>query len=160
MNEETIRAVIGHHFWNNSRLNIFNGEILKGGAFRLRAVGGHKDNYNEKTGQFIFSGSPKRSKEYLLFTNGMSSMVLQYNELTEMTGVTGFIFDFTRKTNEKKIIFWEVRASQSGEEGVHGSIYDYLTLKVSRNKPHKSRGAVILCGVDGEPGQWIYLDKI
>jgi hypothetical protein len=60
------KVIISLSFWSMSDLNPFNCETagLNGGAFRLRAVGAYQD------------GRPKRSKEYLLFTDGMFSMVL------------------------------------------------------------------------------------
>lgn len=132
-------------------LNIFNGELsgLGGGAFRLRAVGSDKD------------GNPKRAKEFVLFTNGFFSLVMQGHQIeSDLPQTVGYCFEFIKKTNGQGVTYWEVRSSTEDLEVSRHELRQRTNgtkiLKASTEKP-TGEEVTILSAVEGNPGQYIYL---
>ena len=127
-----------------SPLCIFNGELVKGGAFRIRAVGATDD------------GRPVRSQDYIFFRNGFFSMAVPSTEMQSlMREKSGFEVIVTRKKQkEEDRFYWEVEANK--KMFLRGESHGLRTLCRSNLKP-QPEGVIMLCGVDGNPGQYIYL---
>jgi hypothetical protein len=147
---EEIRAAIPIDFFQDPNLTIFNGETygLKGGAFRLRAVGSDRD------------GNPRRSKGCLFFGNGMFSMTgIDKNTLDifHRDGIWGFAFAFTKKPNVKNGGFhWEAK-SVVGDMGLRRNVH-MPRLKIGREKPSEDEGGEILAYVEDAVSQYIFIE--
>jgi len=146
-NQGEVRAAIPINFFRSRDLTIFNGELLKGGAFRLRAVGSDSD------------GNPRRSRDYLFFCNGMYSMINCTEEVMgyfHENGIWGFVYVFTRKPNANdKGFYWEVKSVKGDNNGLVGHSDNVPRLEVTRKKP--SEKAIVLASVEDSASQYIYI---
>lgn len=134
---EKIYGIIPVGFFRNSSLSIFNGELLNGGAFRLRAVGSDID------------GNPIRSKNYLFFANGMYSLVTWDQQVEE---AVEYAYVFTEKRNGATKKYWEVKLATSKEE----ISKTQKRLRISNERPSDG---VILSEVESRGGvnQYFYI---
>lgn len=118
----------------------FNAELLKGNAMLVRACGAKPSD-----------GSILRTKEFLLFGNGMATLLPQLRPLAQ-DGVEGYNVDITRKDDGRGIAFWEVQAADQATP-------TKWRLEVASSPPNPSdRGQVQpLIHSSGMPGQYFFL---
>lgn len=151
---EKIRARVPWVFFDN--LLPFNAELLNGNAMLVRACGAKPSD-----------GTILRSKEYLLFGNGIATLLplaragLLYSgsanrntTLVMGTGSYGYIMEFTQKRDPRGVSYWEV---QSVVDQMPGN--PNWRLEVSDLPPISDKGWHIrkLIEREGKPGQFIYL---
>lgn len=124
-----------------ANLNSFNCEMLKGGAFRLRAC-------------FIDeNGNPKRASDYVLFSHGFFSLADPQNiHRMGNAGILGYRCTFTPKKNLRNRTFWEARCA-SGSSIIE-NLNEERRLRVSYIKP-EGQEVVILSAVEG---QYIFIE--
>jgi hypothetical protein len=146
--QDRIEATIPIDFFRN--LNLFNGDTngLKGGAFRIRAVGLDGD------------GNPRRSKESIFFGNGMFSMALVpdkvFTSLQDLR-IFGYRYVLTKTPQvSSNTFYWDVISPKGDTTVYFFSENKAPTLKVSETKPRV--GVLILAMVDVEFGQYIYIE--
>ncbi len=111
---EKIRAFVPWKFFKS--LLPFNAELLKGNAMLIRACAAKPQD-----------GSILRSKEYLLFGNGLATILPDALVASQyLSSPRGYVMEFTEKTDGRSVRYWEVQsvASQSSGAGL-------LDLKVS-----------------------------
>jgi hypothetical protein len=139
---EPIRAFIPWTFFPKLH-PIINGESLDGNAMVIRACGA-----SPKDGTLL------QSPEYVLFRNGLATLVLQIKRLTRQ-GVKGYVMLFTQKQTRKQVSYWEVETDQNQE-------HTPWSLDVSDTHPDSDDGInyKILAEVQGDPGQYLFLSRL
>ena len=136
----TIRARVPLAFFQG--LYPCSAELLKGNSMIVRAVGVQSRD-----------GSILRSRGYLLFGNGLATLLVEAWHRTK--GVeSNYDMDFTRRVNDKRVEYWEIqgRGPQSQEA--------LWVLQSSTTKPPANgKCTTLLCFVEGRPGQYLYLSR-
>lgn len=137
---EKIRACVPWTFFNN--LLPFNAELLNGNAMVVRACGAKPSD-----------GSILRSKEYLLFGNGMATLLPRAKN-GSLVETDGYIMEFTQKRDSRGVSYWEVQSVANQMPGNPN-----WRLEVSHLPPISDEGWHIrkLIECKGKPGQFIYL---
>lgn len=136
---QELQAYVPWEFFGN--LLPFNAEVLKGSAMVVRAFASQNGD-----------GSIVRSREYILFGNGIATLI-PVSDVLMRQGRNGFIGNFTQKTDVRGVRYWEVQAARPEP------ISAVWSLKVAHSPPDSDDGKSnrILCSKDGECGQYIYL---
>ena len=139
---ESINAFVPLKFY--SQLLPFNAELLKGNAMLVRACGAQGRD-----------GSILRSKSYLLFGNGVETLMPQVESLIE-GGTKGYVMRFVSKKDNRQVEYWEVQSTgdQTNPRG--------WTLGVSSEAPDNDDGmhVKLLVSQHGGPGQYIFLSCV
>lgn len=119
----------------------FNAELLKGNAMLVRACGTQP-----------VDGSILRSKEYILFGQGMAT-ILPHRKVGS-ANKKGYIVEIVERRDLRDVTYWEVQSV-----GDERPVVPQWSLRVS-NLPVVSDedGHVrMLIGMKGEPGQYFFL---
>ena len=136
---ERTRAFVPWTFFND--LLPFNAELIGGNAMVVRACGAKPDD-----------GSILHSKEYLLFGNGMGTLLPQATALAQK-GITGYVMEFVQKKDKRRVTYWEVQSvpEQTMDIPWH--------LKVSSREPDPDDDGHIkmLASQEGNPSQFLFL---
>ncbi len=135
---EKFSAFVAWQFFE--RLYPFNGELLKGNAFLLKAVGAKRGD-----------GSLLQSKEFLLFGHGAATLVPQA-ERQRGEGRSGYFVEGIGKTDNRGVMYWEVQLAinQSPE-------LPLWSLEVSAEPP---KDVQLLFGIQGDPGQYFFIRQL
>jgi hypothetical protein len=133
---ETYQALMPLSFFRS--LLPYNAELLSGNALLLRACGAKPDD-----------GSVLRSREFLLFGNGLAT-IIPYADVLEERGEDGYVVSVTRKSDARHVTFWEIQ-SVARPEGRPA-----WSLATSR-RPPGDRNVIRLIQSEGQPGQYFYL---
>ena len=123
----------------------YSGTLLNGNALLVRACG------NKPT-----DGSVLQSQSFVLFGNGIATLVTQIPELVKTPMFReGCIMEFVQKRDRRQVEYWEAQSVPDQQLG--GSKW---RLGISTSEPKRDDGehVIILAGQSGRPGQFIYLD--
>jgi hypothetical protein len=77
----------------------YNAELPNGNAMVVRACGVKPDD-----------GSILRSTEYLLFGNGLATLLPEASGSRAFGGRDGYVMEFVQKKDARQIVYWEVNA--------------------------------------------------
>lgn len=136
---QRIRARVPWSFF--TQLLPFNAQLLNGNAMLVRACGAKPQD-----------GSILQSKSYLLFGNGIATLLPQVDELAkDLNARRGFVMEFIQKRDKRNVMYWEAQCVQG--DGLWASASH--ELRVSSNPPDEF--AVSIIDQPGNPGQYIYL---
>lgn len=121
----------------------FSAELINGNAMIIRACGAKPDD-----------GSILRSRDYLLFGNGMATLLSQTVEERNVTdGYTVRLFD---RCVRPGVTCWEAQSVSR-----QSALPESWRLKVSTTEPDPDDEGHIrmLVQSDGNPGQYLYLAR-
>lgn len=137
---EKIRARIPWEFFHD--LLPFNAEVLSGNAMLVRACGAQSGD-----------GSILRSKGYLIFGNGMATLLPQ-TKIPGRVDSGGYVAEFVRRSDPRGVEYWEV---QSVPDQTPDALDWYLNVSSFALGPSMGGHVRRLIEVEGDPGQFIYL---
>ena len=139
---ERIRALVPWTFFGS--LLPFNAELLNGNAMLVRACGAKRTD-----------GSILRSKSYVLFGNGVATLLPQAKVLAkDPNSMQGYVMEFVQKRDGRQVDYWE--AQSVPDQNLNGSRWQ---IEISEWEPDSDDGEHIinLVGQHGNPGQYFYL---
>jgi hypothetical protein len=123
------------------QLYAFNAELLRGNSMAVRACG-----IQAKDGSIL------RSKEYLLFGNGLATLatrpIVREDE--------GYMMVLTQKMSPKDVVYWEIK-SREGQD--HRDLGMRFEVSTSSPDPDEGRHIIELVSQEGKPGQYIFLSQ-
>lgn len=131
---ERIKALVPWDFFRG--LYPFNAELLNGNAMVIKACA---------AGEY---GTILRSKEYLLFGNGLATLLPQGKE----HNAEGYVMEFVRKNDARGVKYCEVQS-------VPDQARTPWRLEVSGLPPPWTDRTRILAFQAGDPGQYIFLAR-
>jgi len=138
---EKVRVLVSWEFFN--KLYPFNAEVLNGNAMLIRACGGKRTD-----------GSICRSKEYLLFGQGMATLL--FYKRAGHADPKGYVVEVTARRDSRGIVYYELQSVTGG-----ATKFEWL-LEVSNVPPPSDEEGYIrrLIEVNGDPGQYFFLSLV
>lgn len=123
----------------------FNIELIKGNAMIMRACGAKPSD-----------GSILRSKEFILFGNGIATLIPMAKKL-EQLGERGYVLEIEQKRDSRGIAYWDAQIARDKESHI-----PRWSLECSSYCPSSDDGLHVrkLVGQNGNPGQFIYLVSV
>lgn len=100
-------------------------------------------------------GSILRSKSYLLFGNGVATLLPQARTLAQgLNAKKGYVMEFVQKRDSRKVDYWEAQIAPDQTQSTQN-----WEIEVSNFEPDSDEGIHFkpLVEQKGNPGQYIYI---
>lgn len=122
----------------------FNAELLKGNAMLIRACGTDQD------------GSILRSKEYLLFGNGMATLAMWPQHPFMFETQEQYVVTVTEKQDRRGVRYWEIQSRRDQTTDGVEWVFCVATEEPTSKMGHEVK---VLVQSEGNARQFFYLRR-